>query len=219
MIKEIELSIPSSYADIPLKKWLELQKELVNYEGDEDATTALMLFHLCGLQPEYLGGISVEDFAKIKYQLSTFISNADLPLQRIIEIDGVEYGFEPNLSQMTYGAYADITKYDMIQIDENWTKIISVLYRPIVKKNGNLYTIKPYSGEYDKEMWLNVGMDVHLGALFFFVNLQMDLLSYTLNFSTLKGLPPNTKSILEKSGKVIQQSLNSQKETFLKLMK
>ncbi len=46
MIKEIEISVPTSYGDITLKKWIELQKEIKNYEGDDDAITALMLYHL-----------------------------------------------------------------------------------------------------------------------------------------------------------------------------
>ena len=49
MQKEISLKIPTSYEDITLRKWLELQNDLKNYEGDEEATTAVLLLHLCGL--------------------------------------------------------------------------------------------------------------------------------------------------------------------------
>ncbi len=98
MQKQIELRIPTSYEDITLRKWLELQKDLKNYEGDEEATTAVLLLHLCGLSPEYLTGVSVDDYNLLKYELMQFIGKTDLELQRFVKIGDVEYGFEPNLS-------------------------------------------------------------------------------------------------------------------------
>jgi len=134
MQKEISLKIPTGYEDITLRKWLELQKDLKNYDGDEEATTAVLLLHLCGLSPEYLTGISYDDYNMLKVELAGFLNQTDLELQRFVNIDGVEYGFEPNLSQMSYGAYADITKYGQITIDENWAKIMNILYRRVDKK-------------------------------------------------------------------------------------
>jgi len=215
-LKELELSIPTSYEDIKLKKWLELQKELINYEGDEEAITALMFYHLCGLDPQYIKNIPVDSYIQIKNELASFINNFDLPLQRFITIDGVEYGFEPNLSQMTYGSFADITKYNTISIDDNWSKIMSILYRPVETKQGDMYTIKPYTGELNDKLFLEVPMHIHFGCLFFFRNLSMDLLNSILK-STMQGeIPLNIKSILGKNGERIQQLLNYQVETYLK---
>lgn len=207
-IKELELSIPTSYADISLKKWLELQKELVNYQDDEEAVNALMFYHLCGLEPEYVRNIPVNSYAEIRNTLASFINNVELPLQKFITIDGVEYGFEPNLSQMTYGAYADITSFKELKIDSNWPKIMSILYRPVIKKKGDMYTIEPYKGEIDIDKWLSVGMHIHFGSLFFFVNLLMDLLKGILNYTMEMELPPNIKSILQRSGQHIPHSSN-----------
>jgi hypothetical protein len=216
MIKEIELKVPTSYGDITLKKWLELQKELDNYKDDEKAVTALMFYHLCGLKPEYLSTISIDDYVNIKYELESFLDNIDLPLQRIITIDGKEYGFEPNLSQMTYGAYADITSFKELKIDDNWPKIMSILYRPIVRKKGEMYSIESYKGDIDTEKWLKLGMDIHFGALFFFVNLLTDLVKGILNSTIMTELPLNIKSILERSGQLIPHSLNSPAEILQK---
>jgi hypothetical protein len=160
-IKEIELKIPTSYSDIKLKKWLELQKELVNYQDNEEAVTALMLFHLCGLQPEYISSMPVDTYMEIRNELSNFINNVDLPLQKFIYIDGVEYGFEPNLSNMTYGSFADITKYNDIKIDDNWASIMSILYRAVEKKQGDMYSIQPYSGKLNPNLFLDVVNVIH----------------------------------------------------------
>jgi hypothetical protein len=215
-VKELELKVPTSYADITLQQWINLQNELESYKDDPDAVTALMLYHLCGLEPMYLKAISIDDYALVKGQLESFLGNTDLPLQKIITIDGIEYGFEPNLSQMSYGAYADITQYKDLTIDKNWAKIMSILYRPVTHKKGEMYSIKTYDGEMREEMFLEVGMDVHFGALFFFVNLLMDLLKGILKSSMVKDIHPNIKQILEKSGQLIPHSLTSPMETLQK---
>jgi len=216
MIKEIELKVPTSYEDISLQRWLALQNDLKNYSDDDNAVTAAMFMHLCGLEPTYLKNISIDDYALIKSELESFINNTDLPLQRIITIDGIEYGFEPNLSKMSYGAYADITSYKELTIDENWAKIMDILYRPIVRKKGEMYSIEPYKGEINPDKWLSVGMHIHFGALFFFVNLLMDLLKGILKSTMVMELPHNIKSILERSGQLIPHSLNSPAEILRK---
>ncbi len=210
MQKEISLRIPTSYEDITLKQWLTLQNDLKNYEGDEEATTAVLLLHLCGLSPEYLTGISVDDYNMLKVELAGFISKTDLDLQRFVEIDGVKYGFEPNLSNIAYGAYADITKFGQITIDENWAKIMDILYRPVESEMMGKYRIKTYTGEINSDKWLKVPMHIHFGALFFLFNLLTDLLSATLKSSMEEEVSLNIKPILQRSGEAMLQLLSSQ---------
>lgn len=215
MIKEITLNIPTDWSGVSLKKYLTLQRDLANYADNEEAQTALMLSHLCGLDAEYLQTLAIEDYNTIRTALEGFINNTDLPLQKIIKIDGKEWGFEPNLSQIAYGAYVDISKFGELTINENWPKIMSILYRPIEDKKGDMYTIQPYKGLGDENIWLKVSMDIHFGALFFFVHLLMDLLSATLKSLKVEGLPPNIKSILEKSGEITKRLLNLQMDNLV----
>jgi hypothetical protein len=210
MKKEIEINLPQSYGDINLKQYLDLQKELVNYSDDEDAQIAVLITYLCGLDVKYLSGLNKNDFDKLKDALQKFLEQTDFPLQRIITIDGVEYGFEPNLSNISYGAYVDITKYDTINIDENWAKIMSILYRPITEKRKDTYDIKPYDGEIDGELFLTVPMNVHFGAYNFFFLLSRDLQKSILNYMKGMDLPPNINLILEKSGEVMHRLWNLQ---------
>jgi hypothetical protein len=219
MKKTIEIIMPESWAEITLKQYLELAKELENYKDDTEAQTAVLLYKLCGLEPAMVDGISKSTYEALKYDLQMFMNIIELPLQRIIKVGGVEYGIEPNLSQISYGAYADISKYPTIQIDENWAKVMSILYRPIASKKGETYLIEPYDGNVDYTKWLNVGMDIHFGCLFFFVRLSTDLLSYTLNSTMEMEMPDNYKSILVKNGALMQRLLNSLTETSHKLIK
>jgi hypothetical protein len=219
MKKEIEINLPESYGDINLKQYLDLQKELINYSDDEDAQIAVLITYLCGLDVKYLSRLNKNDFDKLKDALQKFLEQTDFPLQRIITIDGVEYGFEPNLSNIAYGAYVDITKYDTINIDDNWAKIMSILYRPITEKRKDTYDIKPYDGNIDGELFLTVPMNVHFGAYNFFFLLSRDLQKSILNYMKGMDLPPNIKLILEKSGEVMHRLWNLQTTIYPELKK
>ena len=215
MRKEIEITIPTSWSDVTLRKYLDLQKDIQSYEDNEEAQTAFTIYHLCGIDAKALRRLSAESYNVIREKLENFIGNTEHELKRIITIDGIEYGFEPNLSKISYGAYADITKYKTITIDENWCDIMSILYRPINKKQGENYSIQAYDGTGNAELFKDLSMDIHFGALFFFVHLSTDLLNSTLNFTmaTMKGLPPNFTQTLRTSGELTQRLLNLQTET------
>lgn len=216
---QVELTVPNSWEGITLKKYLEYLKDAEDYKDDPEALTAVTLMHFCGLKPEWMGGISVNDLNLLKSKINNFIEDQEHELKRKIMIDGIPYGFEPNLSEMTYGAYLDITKWDTFTINDNWPKIMNILYRPIVSELNGKYIIKPYDGKDNHKLFLNVTMDVHFGALFFFINLSMDLLSDTLSFMTEMDITPNMKQILEKNGDLIQLLLHSRTTTLQNLIK
>ena len=214
MKQTIKVLALTEWKDVTLKKYLEMMADIEAYKEDEEAVTALMLHHLAGIPYEELTNVSAESYNILKQKISKFLKPEDMPLEKFVTINGKEYGFEPNLSKMTYGAYADISQYDTIGIDKNWAKIMSILYRPVSKKEKHgLYQIEKYTGVIDEKVWLDVTMDIHFGTLFFFLNLQMDLMKDTLNSLTETEFHPNINTILEESGEAIQRYSNLLKET------
>ena len=206
MKQTIQITVPTDWSAITLEKYLKLHNDLKSYEGIDAAQTALLFYHLCDLPNDYLMGLDVDTFTKIKGDLEGFMQRTDLPMQKIITIDGKDYGLEPNLGKIAYGAYLDIAKYETFQIDNNWAKVMSILYRPITKRVGDLYEIEKYNGNIDGDKFLSLGMDIHFGALFFFVHLLEELPSFILkSLKDTPGIPPNIKSTLEKSGEAIAQ--------------
>lgn len=206
MKQTIQITVPTDWSAITLEKYLKLHNDLKSYEGIDAAQTALLFYHLCDLPNDYLMGLDVDTFTKIKGDLEGFMQQTDLPLQKIILIDGKEYGLEPNLSKIAYGAYLDIAKFETFQIDNNWAKVMSILYRPITKKVGDLYEIEAYNGNIDGDKFLALGMDIHWGTLFFFVHLLENLPNFILkSLKDTPGIPHNIKSTLEKSGEAIAQ--------------
>lgn len=217
MKKEIQIQVPNDYSAISLRKYLKLQADLEIYKDDSEAVDATIFYHLCGLEPKVLSQIDNETFWKIKEQLYEFLGKHDYPLQRTITLNDIEYGFEPNLSDIAYGAYVDISKYDTFAIDKNWAAIMSILYRPVTKKVGALYSIQPYEGFVNDKLWLDAPMSVHFGAYFFFINLSMDLKNSILKSLTdNQEIPDNIKGILQESGELMNQYSHLPAETYLK---
>lgn len=216
MKQELTISVPTQWKDLTLQTYLKFQKDLDLHKDNEDAILDLMIHHFCGINLDNIKGISINSYNDIREKFNKFEKPESLPLQKFINIGGTEYGFEPNLSKMAYGAYVDISQYEQLTIDKNWPKIMNILYRPVTKKTGELYQIEPYTGKDDWIKWLDVDMSVHFGSLFFFINLWKDLLHAILNSLKETDLPPNIKSILVKNGKGIAQSLSLQEEIYKK---
>lgn len=201
MKKQITITVPKDYSAITLSQYLQFREEMENYKDEPEAVEALIFHYICGVPAEYVNKIDSETYSKIREELNRFMANTDYPLQQFVTIDGVEYGFEPNLSKMTYGAYLDIAKWDTITIDKNWSKIMDILYRPVTKKVGKSYDIRPYDGVINEEKWNSVGMHIHFGTLFFFSNLLKDLASFTQkSLMKVEEVPHSIKSILQRSG-------------------
>jgi hypothetical protein len=212
MKQEIKIEVPTKWSAVSLKKYLDLRKDLDTYAGEEEAITACLFHHLCDFPLEYIQQLNIDTYIAIRQDLISFFNNIDLPLQKFITIDGVEYGFEPDLSRMAYGAYVDISKYETFEINEKWAEIMSILYRPLIKTTGKLYDIKAYDGNIDGEKFMNVSMDIHFGTLFFLKTLLKDLLKDTQkSLMELTGLPQNIKSVLAANGNLIQALSNSHK--------
>jgi hypothetical protein len=218
--KEVQINVPKDWSAVTLKDYLAFRKDVEAYKDEPEALVACLFHHLCHFPVEYIHKLDMETYTAIKDNLLEFIGKVDYPLQRFITIDGVEYGFEPDLSKIAYGAYVDISKYDSVGVDKNWANVMSILYRPVVSKSKSLYEIQPYEAIIDGDKFMDVNMDVHFGAVFFFNSLLKDLLSTTLSSLTQEsGLQPNIKSILEKNGNLIHQLSSSPTAILQNLMK
>jgi hypothetical protein len=215
MSKQIEITVPNDFSAVTLKQYVQLQKDLDANEGDTEAQDAYLVYNLTGITPAMVKELDSDIISNIRKDLTKLLQKTDYPLQRKITIDGVEYGFEPNLSTMPYGAYLDIGKFENIQLNDDWPTVLSILYRPVKKRKGALYEIEKYNGvePWDEDKWWEVGMDFHFGCFFFFIRLYKALVKGTLN--SLKNqteISPRIKSILDESGEAIQQLYNLQEK-------
>ena len=222
MKKQIKIEVPNDWSAITFKQYQRLQSKLKNYEDEPDAQNMILVSELCDISVDTLIHLDRGLLEEITEELKGFLNKTEYPLQKFITINNVKYGFDPNLSKMSYGAYLDIAKFKNLELNDDWLGVMSILYRPVKKTKGALYSIETYKGyeEWDKEKWEGVGMDVHFGGFFFFSrlfnHLRLGILNYTKNQMEMY---PNIKSILEKSGESIQRLHNLQEKTSSSLIK
>lgn len=215
MKKEIEIVVPTDYSAVSLKKYLKIQEDLETYKDDKEAQDAFLLYNIIGLTPEVIIKLDSDTITSIKDDLYKFLGKTDFELQKFVTIDGVKYGFEPNLSKMAYGAYLDLSSYQNIALDKNWASIMNILYRPVTKTKGALYSIEPYSNDKqdNTDKWLDVNMDIHFGCFFFFNRILKELTKDTLKSLREEALEDpavnlHTKRILQESGALINRLLS-----------
>jgi hypothetical protein len=124
------------------------------------------------------------------------------------KIDGVEFGFIPDIETIKGNQYLDLEMY----IESDMFKAMAVMYRPIVRKKNELYKIEKYKGA-DKysELMKKAPASAYIGAKVFFSTLAIDLLSVTPAY-LLKNLTSSEAALLEKNGVGISQLTNSLEE-------
>ena len=210
----LEIKVPLDWSAVTLRKYLELTKDMETYKETPEAIDAALFYHLCDVRPEHINKLDISIYTDILDKLYKLMSIKDADIKRKITIKGKKYGFEPNLSKMEYGAYLDLMKYKEVKIDENWAEMVSILYRPIKSEIGSLYEIETYNGKLDKENFLDVTMDVHFGAMFFFLHILTELRKDTLNSSKKELLSKvqDLDTISTKNGLAIRQFINSLEE-------
>ena len=176
----LSITIPTSLNEITLEQY----QKFLSIAKDNKDTTFLnhkMIEIFCGVSLLEVSLMKMKDISDILARLEeTFKTNND-KLIRTFKQNGVEYGFIPNLDEITLGEYTDLDTY--ISDWDNMHKAMAVLYRPITKKVLNNYLIKEYNGSHEySDTMKSMPLDVVLSATVFFFNLLAELLKYTANY-------------------------------------
>ena len=176
----LSITIPTSLNEITLEQY----QRYLSIAKDNKDTTFLnhkMIEIFCGISLLEVSLMKMKDISDILARLEeTFKTNTD-KLIRTFKYDGVEYGFIPNLDEITLGEYTDLDTY--ISDWDNMHKAMAVLYRPITKKVLNNYSIKEYNGSHEySDIMKSMPLDVALSSTVFFFNLLSELLTYTANY-------------------------------------
>jgi len=114
--------------------------------NSEDAAKTIK--ELSDIPKKLIKELSLSDVAVMLNWISELQAKQDTKLKRIIEINGIEYGFHPDLDSLTLGEYADIETFIKKGIEKRLPDLMSVLYRPIKQKHENgVYIIDAYDGD------------------------------------------------------------------------
>ena len=132
-------NIVDSWSDVTLEKWqqLVLGKKKSKTEEAKETIKALST-----LPVKLVEEMALSDVATIFERLSKLQIKGKL--KKVFEIDEVEYGFLPDLDEITLGEWADIEQYIKGGIEKNIHKIMAVLFRPITSKEDKMYSVQAY---------------------------------------------------------------------------
>ena len=172
--KTESFNLINSWADVTLSTWL----QLIDFETGtktEEATETIAA--LSDIPKKLIKELSLSDVAVIMSKVGELQQEQDTKLKRIIEINGVEYGFMPDLDSISLGMYADIETFIKNGIDKNLPELMAVLYSPIKLKKNDIYIIEPYDGDIRlraEEMKQMSAQQVQ-SALVFFYNFAKEL--------------------------------------------
>ena len=165
--KKETFNLIDSWSDVTLEKWANLiaqEEEAKSEEAFETITS------MSDIPRQLVSQLSLNDVVVIMGKIAELQEKADTTLKNLIEIDGVEYGFHPDLSDITLGEFADLETMIKEGIEHNLPEIMAILYRPITEKKNGLYSIQAYDGALRlraEEMKQMKAEDVQ-GALVFF---------------------------------------------------
>jgi hypothetical protein len=163
----MKLPVPKDITQIPLEAFQKLNKI-------EEPTPVDTISCLCELNPRIVRAIKARSIDDITNHLNTLFDRQFGLVQRF-KMNGVEYGFIPNLDDATYGEVDDIRNF--IGDVKDWHRAMGVLYRPVTDRKGRKYKIEKYDpGKYD-EVMKRMPINAALGAQVFFWTLITDLLN------------------------------------------
>ena len=217
-----EIVIPTSLSEIPLKSYQEFMK-VVEKSNDEEFIGQKTIEIFCGLKMKDVVKVKWSDVKSLTLHLNE-IFKAKPKFQATFKIENTEFGFIPNLEDMTFGEYIDLESN--ISSVETFHKAMAVMYRPITKKVKDRYEIFEYTGTDEfSDVMKFAPLNVVLGATVFFSTLGSDLVQHTLT-SLETEIQKNPKIMtLAKERNLINdgdgtiQSMRFLRETLQSLMK
>ena len=192
-----------------INKWedvtIETYSKLMTFTNGTKSSEALAtLTELSNIPKELLKQLELKHIVLMLEKLSHLQSQEDTTLKNIIEINGVEYGFMPDLDSISLGQYADIETFIKNGIDKNLPELMAVLYSPIKLKKNDIYIIEPYDGDIRlraEEMKQMSATQVHSALVFFYhfgsvllTTLQLSLIEVLQEMKTQLQVNPIQKS-------------------------
>ena len=176
---KIEINVPTSLNEVTLGQY---QKYLKIAENNPEGNflDAKMIEIFCG--------IPLSDSYKLKMSSATAIVDIITELlnqtpkhTERFEMNGIQYGFIPDLDEMSLGEYID-----MDNNVSSWEKMhvaMNVLYRPTKISKVGKYNIEEYDVKNPEKM-KDMPLGAAIGSVFFFLNLGMELSKHTIHSSS-----------------------------------
>ena len=171
-MEQVKLIIPDDWNDITIEtyqKYIDIQEG----KGSEKNKVINSLALLCGTNTAIVKKMLYSDLLDIMNIIKGMLDNEPdkTDFKKMFMFKEQEYGFVPNLSAISTGEYIDLESYTKEPV-KNLHNIMSILYRPVINKVNERYTIENYNpDEFKEELFKDCPMDIALSSLGFFLTL------------------------------------------------
>ena len=213
---KVTLTIPENLDEITLKQYKQFLTVSEDISGE--FYNQRLIETLCNVPFARVRMIKKKDVNEIVSSIIEML-NGEKSFRYRFFIKDMEFGMIPDLEDMTSGEYADLTEY--IGDWQTMNKAMAVLFRPIVKKSGDKYSITEYNGTAEtSELMDFMPLGIAMGAMFFFYNLTNDLINATQHSLTQEIVEEILQSplSLERNGDGTSTSTHSLKEALENLI-
>ncbi len=202
--KQVEVIIPTELRDITLSQYF-LYFKLVENVKDDKSLEELLITTFCNISLQDLRELDNSQVLDIINRLGGLFSkfNGEMPFVRRFTLNGVEYGFIPNLDNISYGENVDICN-NISEGSKGMAKAMGILYRPVLPTSGKKnYEIEKYTADPKyTEIMKDMPVDVMLGAQVFFWTLTRDLLLHIPSYLKKQVETPQLKELIERANTI-----------------
>jgi len=190
----MKITLPENISEITLGQFMRYE-DLINRNLDDYNFNKRKVEIFAKIPFHYIDNVKQVDFERILNQIDVALS-VDAEFKPRFIMHDIEFGFIPNLDKMTLAEYVDLTKHGVEK--ESLHNLMAVLFRPIINKEGDKYSVMTYEGtEEYADMMKDMPLNVVNGALVFFYNLANELQEATqryLSEELRKDMQPKTTS-------------------------
>lgn len=195
----MEVILAENISEITLSQYQQYEKLVEDYD-DENEFKNSKISIFTKIPKEQIGSVISKDYDQILLQIDKALTT-EYKFEKFFTIDNIEFGFHPNLDEMSQAEYIDSTTYGVDV--ETLHKLMAVLFRPIINKDkfGN-YQIESYEGT-DKysELMKRAPLNIVKGAIDFFYLLSKELQSHIQKYTAnLQQQQMEQQSTLVKNG-------------------
>ena len=214
---QVDLIVPNKLSEITIGQYQEFLEIKENNEGENhelnDFIIQKMVSIFCNVKMNYVAMMKLTDITDIFATLNKIFEEKPQHQLRFT-LGNTEFGFIPNIEEITMGEYVDLE--NNISSWKDMHKAMAVMYRPIVKDLKGKYEIEKYNGTHNySEVMKFAPVDIAMGAMLFFWTLNNELLQYTLDYlaTETEQMIIAEKHNLAENGDGLIQSINSLRET------
>lgn len=176
------INVPTELNEITLKQYQKFLKVQDSKQNNTFLQTKIIEI-FCNVKTQDALNIKLSDADRIASLISKMFEQKP-DLVKSFWLNNVEYGFVPDLDEITLGEYIDLDTY--MGEWENIQIAMNVLYRPIKQKLGQKYLIEEYDPD-TKDKLINMPMDAVFGSIIFFYRLGIELSKTMMNYLENEG--------------------------------